>query len=84
MNSCVGRLSFLSMKSCKANNINILTTETTSFSLTSVRFRKRRDQPRRAPSKIYYVRQPTPKDPEEMAFLNTELKHYNTKMKSIT
>lgn len=51
--------------------------------VTQIRFRKTRFIPRRAPSKIYYVRQPTPKDPEEMAYLDRELKHYNTKIKSI-
>lgn len=70
----------------KSRNIPVLdvnTPQPTVFGLISVRFRKRRDQVKRAPSKIYYVRRPTPKDPEETKFLATELKHYNTKVKSI-
>ncbi|XP_067935311.1 small ribosomal subunit protein mS26-like [Watersipora subatra] len=54
-----------------------------NFSTTSVRFRKKRFVPRRAPSKMYYVREPTPKDHEETQILKKELNIYNTQMKSI-
>ncbi|XP_033757080.1 probable 28S ribosomal protein S26, mitochondrial [Pecten maximus] len=50
--------------------------------LTFVRWRKPRHLPK-ARSKIYIVRQPTPKDPEEMKLMRMRTNQYNTEMRSI-
>lgn len=68
---------------CHSLPINAVSAKVNVFGIINVRFRKSRWARRRAPSKMYYVRQPTPKDPDEMTFLEREDKIYNTKIKSI-
>ena len=52
------------------------------LSLLFVRWRKLRTKPRAA-SKMYYVRQPTPKDPEETEELQLRYAHYRTIIRAI-
>lgn len=78
---CIGRnLLALSRKTGCLNSLN--TPEMTVFGLINVRFRKRRDV-RKAPSKIYDVREPTPKDPEEMKIMRDKYRKYKTQIGSI-
>jgi len=63
---------------------DLRTPATTCFATTQVRFRKRRDQmPRRAPSKLYIVREPTLRSDDEKEYLSTAYTHYRTKLKSV-
>lgn len=70
----------LSRRTGCLNSLN--TPEMTVFGLINVRFRKRRDV-RKAPSKIYNVREPTPRDPEEMKILLDKKRKYYTQIGSI-
>lgn len=76
------RRSLLSL-SCRAGCLKTLNTpEATTFGLINVRFRKRRDI-RRAPSKLYYVREPTPKEPVEFEMIVNKYRIYKTEVGSI-
>ena len=60
---------------------NMLTADESIFTRL-VRWRKRRWSPR-APSKIYYVRTPTPMDPNETEELRDRYNNYRHQIKSL-
>ena len=77
MNKCIR--SILSFTNSLSRSL--LTADESQF-VRLVRFRKRRWSPR-APSKIYYVRQPTPIDPEEKEELKLRYNNYRHELKSL-